>query len=86
MLAIAIPFFADLQGLLGSLTGAPFIFGFPAFFFLRASSLANVHVGWPDYIICVLFLFVLMPLFMVVGTISELADIFGKWADELNGG
>ena len=81
--AICIPFFADLQGLLGSLTGAAFIFGFPAFFFLRASSLANVPASWPDYVVCVLLLVVLTPLFMVVGTYSESIDIVGKWAIEL---
>ena len=81
--AICIPFFADLQGLLGSLTGAAFIFGFPAFFFLRASSLANVPASWPDYVVCVLLLVVLTPLFMVVGTYSETLDILGKWAIEL---
>ena len=81
--AICIPFFADLQGLLGSLTGAAFIFGFPAFFFLRASSLANVPASWPDYVVCVLLLVVLTPLFMVVGTYSESLDIVGKWAIEL---
>jgi len=86
ILALAIPFFADLQGLLGSLTGAPFIFGFPAFFFLRASSLAGVTVGWPDYLLCTLFLCVLTPLFMFVGTFSELSHIFGKWSDELSHG
>jgi len=86
ILALAIPFFAELQGLLGSLTCAPFIFGFPAFFFFRASSYSNVPVGWADYLLCGLFLFVLTPLFMIVGTSSELFDIFGKWEAEFKSG
>jgi len=42
-----------------------------------------VPVSWPDYVVCVLFLFVLTPLFMVVGTYSEIVDILEKWAIEL---
>ena len=35
LVANAIPFFDDFQNLLGSLTGAPILFGWPAFFYVR---------------------------------------------------
>ena len=39
LVANVIPFFADVQDLLGNILRAPTVFGWPAFFFLRGSAL-----------------------------------------------
>ena len=79
LLATAVPFFADLQALLGSLTGAPMIFGFPALFFLRARHANGLPIRWADLALCGLFLAVLTPLFLVIGTMSSVQSILRNW-------
>ena len=36
VVAVAVPFFSDMQQLLGALIGAPVVFGLPSFFYLQA--------------------------------------------------
>ena len=79
LLATAVPFFSQLQDLLGSLTGSPMIFGWPAFFFLRGRALNGVSVGWADWLTCGLFLGVLLPVFTVLGTYSSIESIADSW-------
>lgn len=83
VLATAVPFFSQFQDLLGALTGAPMVFGFPAFFFLRARHLKGVPVGWADALACGAFLCVLLPLFTLVGTYSSMEAIVRTWTAEL---
>lgn len=79
LLCTAVPFFSQLQDLLGSLTGSPMIFGWPAFFFLRGRALHGIPVGWADWAVCVTFLCVLLPLFTIFGTASSLSQIVQSW-------
>ena len=77
----AIPFFADFQNLLGSVTGAPIVFGFPALFYLRACQLHGKRVSRVDAVGCAVFLGVFLPMFTVLGTVTALRDIADDWAD-----
>jgi len=77
----AIPFFADFQNLLGSVTGAPIVFGFPALFYLRACRLHGKRVSRADAVGCAVFLGVFLPMFTVLGTVTALRDIANDWAD-----
>ena len=79
LLATAIPFFSELQSLLGSLTGAPIVFGWPAFFFLRGCAVRGVPVGWADFVVCAAFLGLLLPLFLTLGTASAVEEILESW-------
>ena len=44
----AIPFFSDVQNLIGSLLGAPIVFGWPAAFFVRGCWLHGKRMTWAD--------------------------------------
>lgn len=81
VVANGIPFFAIFQSLLGSLTGAPILFGWPAFFYLRSCRMRVWPVAWGDYLGCGAFLTVCMPLFTVLGTVNAVADIRAAWQD-----
>eukprot|EP00980_Cylindrotheca_fusiformis_P006250 scaffold1336_cov158-Cylindrotheca_fusiformis.AAC.12 len=77
-----IPFFADVQALIGSLFGAPTIFGWPAIFYLvlcrrKTSSWkeAVTFMGYGHAATCVVFLFVCTPLFCVLGTTGAIQSI-----------
>ena len=77
-----IPFFADVQALIGSLFGAPTMFGWPvAFYFAlyrrRTESWKSAceQMGWANAGICLLFLFVLTPLFCILGTTGAIQSI-----------
>jgi len=50
LVANGIPFFSELQALLGSLTGAPILFGWPAFFYLRSCHMRGRPVARQDYL------------------------------------
>jgi hypothetical protein len=81
LLAIVIPYFGTLQGLLGALSGAPFIFGYPAFFFLRASQVQGKRVSVLDGTVCALYLCVFTPFLMICGTINAVDTIVTKWSE-----
>ncbi|KAL3909965.1 MAG: hypothetical protein SGILL_007879 [Bacillariaceae sp.] len=77
-----IPFFADVQALIGSLFGAPTIFGWPvAFYFMiqrrKAASWHETiqHMGWGHVAICLFFLLVCTPVFVILGTTGALSSI-----------
>uniref|UniRef100_A0A7S0LSH9 Amino acid transporter transmembrane domain-containing protein n=1 Tax=Coccolithus braarudii TaxID=221442 RepID=A0A7S0LSH9_9EUKA len=80
LVANAVPFFSDFQGLLGALTGAPIVFGWPAFFFLRACKLKRVVVPAVDRIVCYIFLLLFLPVFTLFGCVNALMDIANDWA------
>ncbi|KAL1520143.1 hypothetical protein AB1Y20_023615 [Prymnesium parvum] len=75
LVANAVPFFEAVQGLLGSMTGAPIVFGWPAFFFLRGSYLHGRKVAAGHWLVCGVYLCVFLPLFTVLGTINSMTDI-----------
>ena len=81
VVASTVPFFAEFQSLLGALTGVPTICGWPVLFFLKGSRLRGEKVPLFDRICCCLLLGVLMPLLLVLGTMSALANIASKWGD-----
>lgn len=72
VVANVIPFFADLQDLLGNLLGGASVFGWPAFFFLRGSHLQRKPVGLRDKVLCAFFLGVCLPAFTLLGTFNAL--------------
>ena len=76
----AIPFFADVQNLIGSLLGAPIVFGWPAAFFVRGCWLHGKRMTWADKVGCAVFLGVFLPMFTVLGTINAVQDIINDWA------
>jgi len=78
-LAVAIPFFANFQGLIGALTGAVSIFLLPAVFFLKGSSRSATPVRKLDVAFCSVYILVLTPLFLFVGTYNEVTTILSKW-------
>ena len=59
----------------GNLLGAPTVFGWPAFFFLRGSSLRNRPVSKLDRIVCTIFLTVGLPAFTLIGTGNAIANL-----------
>lgn len=81
VVANGIPFFAVFQSLLGSLTGAPILFGWPAFFYLRSCRMRGWPVPWSDYLVCGSFLLICTPLFTGLGTLNALVDIRAAWQD-----
>ena len=80
LLATAVPFFAELQSLLGALTGAPMIFGAPALFYVRGRWLHGLPIKTVDIILCGVFLCVLTPLFTIAGTATSVYGIVQEWA------
>lgn len=81
LVANGIPFFALFQSLLGSLTGAPILFGWPAFFFLSSCHLRGRSITLGDFLGCGIFLFVCTPLLTGLGTINAIVDIQRAWVD-----
>jgi len=81
-IANAIPFFSDLQELIGSLTGSPIIFGWPPLFYLLAKKKQRVPITMTDKIVCgLIFLWILFPLLTVLGTYASIEDIIDDVAD-----
>lgn len=72
VVANAIPFFEDLQALLGALTGAPIVFAFPALFYLRGCHLKRVRVAPFDKAACYAYAGVFFPLFTILGVVNAL--------------
>ena len=68
-----------LQNLLGALTGAPSIFGWPALFYLRACKMRGERVGCCDAFLCKTFLYLLLPLTCSLGTAEALRSIASHW-------
>jgi len=81
VIANLIPNFESMQGLLGSLCAAPIVFGFPSLFFLRAHKCKDVTLSWSDAILSRLFLYVLCPLFMILGTIGAAISMVQSWSN-----
>jgi len=80
--SVAVPFFASVQGLIGSLTGAPILFGWPAFFFLRSTVQRRQPLSRRNLALCAIFIGVCTPVFTVLGTIDSALSI----RDTLAGG
>jgi vesicular inhibitory amino acid transporter len=79
--ANAIPFFSDFQSLLGALTGAPIVFGWPALFYLRGCHLNGKRVSLLDRLCCGVFLCVFLPMFTSLGTINAIHSIVTDWSN-----
>jgi len=77
VLTNVVPFFADVQALIGSLTGAPIVYGWPAFFYVRACRLhfAPLTLRSVDGALCAWYLLVCTPVLTVLGTVGSLRDI-----------
>ncbi len=82
--ANAIPFMGALQELIGAATGAPIIFGFPAFFYLNGMRLHRRlgEVSTLEKAVCgVLFLIILLPMLTVVGIVAAFKDLIEEIKD-----
>ena len=82
VVATALPFFAPFQSLLGALTGAPILFGYPALFYLRGAARRGVRVALGDRVACAVFLAVCLPLFTVLGTADAVREIASGWGED----
>ena len=92
----AIPFFADIQSLIGSVFGAPIVFGWPVLFYgsmcysevvgkakeeegdsPSSSPIINKSIlhemGYKHVVFCGVFVFIFLPLFWFVGTVSSIS-------------
>ena len=78
-IANLIPFFSDFQNIIGSALGAPILFGWPAFFFLRACYIHNKRISWFDLIICCFFLFIMLPSCVGLGLYSAITSLISNW-------
>ena len=85
VVANAVPFFADLQDLIGNLFGAATVFGWPAYFFMRGSALLGRPVSPQDQIMCSIFLCICLPAFTLLGTYRSLVHIAEDWQTHGNG-
>jgi len=83
VIANLIPFFADVQSLIGAMFGAPIVFGWPTLFYILVNKRKTTggtwretlsYIGWKHSFVCCLFLFVFTPLFTIVGTVASV-----KW-------
>ena len=79
VVANAVPFFADFQNLIGSLMGAPIMFGGPAALYLRACRLHRRAVPPVEAAVCWAFVLLLTPLFSLLGTANAVLDIMAHW-------
>jgi vesicular inhibitory amino acid transporter len=80
LVANTIPYFSTFQSLVGSLMGAPLMFGWPAFFYWRASWNQDGAMHRLDVVLCLVFLFIFLPLCTILGTISAVQDLLNDWS------
>jgi len=78
--ANSIPFFSTFQSLVGSLMGAPLMFGWPAYFYWKASWNENNSMNKIDVILCLIFFIVFLPMCTVCGTISAIQQLINDWS------
>ena len=79
VIANTIPFFSTFQALVGSLMGAPLMFGLPAYFYWRASWDHDKTMKRFDIALCLIFLFIFLPVCTVCGTISAVQQLLEDW-------
>ena len=83
VIANVIPFFSDLQGLIGSLLGAPIVFGWPSLYYLLMNKKESggswtetfKSIGFVNSSVSMIFLCILTPLFCVLGTWGGIVGI-----------
>ena len=75
LLANLIPAFGAMQGLIGSLCGAPIVFGYPPLFYLLAHRQHGDAVDCFHNAVCWLFLTVMLPSLTILGTIGAIITI-----------
>lgn len=74
LVANAIPFFSDLEGLISSICVGPTTFGFPALFYLLACRKNEKKVPWYEMITCIVMIFIAV-FFVLVGTSVDIYQI-----------
>ncbi len=75
VLANSIPFFGQVQALLGALSGGPILFGWPAYFYLKGCRLTHFTIPTLHLGICVVFICVFLPTFTAFGTVNAVGSI-----------
>lgn len=83
-----IPFFADLQALIGALLGSPIVFGWPSLYYLLTNrntqgswKAAFSHMGIINSFLTLLMLCFITPLFLILGTWGSIDAIIADIAD-----
>jgi len=79
VVANLIPFFSDFQNIIGSSLGAPVVFGWPAYFYLKGAKNNNYNIPRNEKLMCYLFLFVFLPLCTILGFISAVKNLVHDW-------
>jgi hypothetical protein len=84
IVANIVPFFGNLQALIGALLGAQIVFGWLSLYFLSANKNRNGNSTWAETLrsvglinssISLIFLFIFTPLFCILGTWSGISSI-----------
>jgi len=82
LIANLIPFFSDVQSLIGALFGAPIVFGWPSLYYLLAKKTKDAtwketlaSIGPIKSSISCFFLIILTPVFLVFGTIGAVTSL-----------
>lgn len=78
IVANAIPFFSDLNGIISSLCVGPTTYGFPAMFYLLACRNANKHIPLYETLICYIMI-IIAVFFVFVGTGTDFVKIIQDW-------
>ena len=83
VIANLVPFFSDVNSLIGALLGAPIVFGFPSLYYLLAKKTKGT--SWKETLMTKLgpiksgiscfFLFILFPVFCTFGTIGAVMKL-----------
>ena len=60
--------------------GAPLMFGWPAYFYWKSSWNQDGYMKRMDVFLCLLFLFVFLPLCTVLGTVSAIQALLNDWS------
>jgi hypothetical protein len=89
LIANIIPFFSDVNGLIGSLMGSPIVFGFPSLYYLPAKKAKDTtwtetfmnKLGPVKSGVSCFFLFILCPLFCIFGTIGGIMSLVNDIKD-----
>ena len=78
-IANLVPFFSDFQGFIGAALGAPIMFAWPSYFYIKSSKLHGFQLNLKEKIITYLFLYILFPTCTIFGIIIASKNIINDW-------
>ena len=81
LIANLIPWFSDFQNIMGSMLGAPVMFGFPVLFYVLDARQAATIQASPLTKAALAFVGgVVLPLTWIIGTIAAFVSLFADWS------